>query len=549
MRNDIKECIYLGDLRIIPVIPRENCTDYIRSGQLSNLEELHKKIERRTKHYRLDSLLLKIHDSAIAKECPNFIAALMTRYAVLNSNTYTGLTPIYDEEFINLRQMITEYSLYDPEFENERNSTNSQEEDEWASFFLRKAGNQARFNVPLHNMFGRTRYLYDEMLNNEETPDFIKEIINIKFENIFGLPLIDFIDIGFLLTAASRANKGGLDRGYFEKARELGIPIPNDDIIKLCLKHVTCDQNKYKKICKERELGEEYLRAYKFNPLLEYPIIRPWNCSDKKDPKNDKFIAPVPDLLIYRFTVGLYYQLFNTFGTKFTDAFGDLFGLYVGEILKWYNLQGKVLSEQDVKQHLENYTGRKYTGKIPEWVILCDDGVILIECKATKYTQDVYEHGLNANNKTFIKQIKKAITQLNTFEAKIPELIKACEFGYTEVQTQKLIVTFEPLWGLECGPVRNHIIKNVQVGGPKSDWKILWVWLLEEVQPYIAKGANFWSFLLDHDQKTYNRLNEIVDDMRTKTNASYTDSVLSKYEDKILNELTRDGTLLEQNDE
>jgi hypothetical protein len=46
----------------------------------------------------------------------------------------------------------------------------------------------------------------------------------------------------------------------------------------------------------EYDSKEENLRAYKFNPLFEFPIIRPWKDSELKEPKEDKFIAPIPEL-------------------------------------------------------------------------------------------------------------------------------------------------------------------------------------------------------------------------------------------------------------
>jgi hypothetical protein len=304
---------------------------------------------------------------------------------------------------------------------------------------------------------------------------------------------------------------------------------------KKCLEHVACDPGRFKKICRERESKGEDLHAYKLNPLFEYPIIRPWSGSNQDKPKEDKFIAPVPNLVLYRFTTGLYYQLFNTFREDFSTAFGELFEKYVGKLLEWCELQEKVFTESDIKTYLPRYKGKK-----PDYVVFCDDGVVLIESKATKYTQDMYEHGLKAEAKACISQVAKAIKQMNEFETLIPSLSKACGFNYTNLKIQKVIVTFENLIGLQDRPLRNVIKRKLKVKRKRGDWKILWVGYLEEVQPYIAKGADFWSFLKDYDKKPFC---EIGEDLRSKIGVSYSDGTLSKYEKKVFDELTRNGEI------
>ncbi len=239
-------------------------------------------------------------------------------------------------------------------------------------------------------------------------------------------------------------------------------------------------------------------------------------------------------MVLYRFTTGLYYQLFNTFNETFSTAFGDLFELYIGKLLEWCELPGKFLTENDIKKYLPNYKGKK-----PDYVVFCDEGVVLIECKATKYTQDMYELGLNAEAKSCIDQVAKAIDQMNEFETQIPSITKACGINYTDLQVHKVIVSFENLLGLKEGPFRNWIDREKREERIKADWQILWVWYLEEIQPHIAKGANLWSFF--NDNKSFDK---IIKEMKSKTGAGDTDGVLSKYENKIFNELTKNGELL-----
>jgi len=551
MKKYIQEDTYLGDIH---VICREDIsTNFIKYGELNSLEELNDKIERWIKNYRLDILLLKIHDATINRNVNNFVAAMVTRYALLNSSLYTGFDTISDDEFIRICRMVAEYVMYDPEFEENydtRRINTDDQEKQWASFFLRKFGSQTRFNVPRRNLFGRMRYLYDVLLYRDDVPkiEITREFMTLKFKDKFGISAIDFINIGYILCAASRGSTLGLDRGYFDGAREKGICVPDDGVVKVCLEHVTCNTKNFKDVCIESDSFERHLRAYKLNPLFSYPLIRPWYGTEQMSPNEDRFIAPVQDLLIYRFTTGLYYQLFDEFSLQFSSAFGYLFEAYVGEVLNWCHYGTMILSERDVKEFRKTYGKRNNDGKIPDWIVLCDEGIILIECKATKYTQDIYEHGLDANAKGCFDQIETAIAQLNEFEAEIPDLIKAVGASYGDLQIQKIIITFESLVGLVSGPIRNRINNNLLSKGFQNDWKILWIWYLEDVQPYIAKGASLWSFLIDLEKLNFD-IDKIEADMNAKTGASYSDDVLYKYEMNIFDELTNNGAILRDEEE
>lgn len=538
-RKDENNSFEIDNLRIIN--GEDFCTNYIHS--IEDSKKLKNKIEMRIQNYRLDALLLKIHDAFLAEnkkhniflseKNPDFIVGMMAKFAMLNCSVYDGLSPIYDEELSVLFCMIKEYSIYDAEFEKERQLMVDLDE-RLASLLLRKIGNQARWDIRYHNILGRTLYLYNEMIKDKNAPIFIKELVNHKFEEKFGLPLHDFINIGFTLFAGS-LRPGGMDREYFETARKQNMNISNDEIVKKCLEQIACDPNQFKKECNDKLLEEDF-HAYKFNPLFKYPIIRPWKNGIQGKPKDDKFIAPVPNLILYRFTTGLYFQLFDIYKLDFSKPFGELFEKYVGELLVWCKLPGKVLTENDIMALIPKYKGKK-----PDYVIFCEEGVIFIECKATMYSQDMYEHGLKATKKSCIDQITKAIKQMNEFENQLPLISKLCGINYTDLKVRKVIISFDNFLGLNEGPFRNWIDRKKKEEGIKIDWQILGVEYLEEAQPYIAKGADFWSFLMDMDKKPFNK---IIEEMKSKTGASYSDSILFKYQKKFFNELTKNGELL-----
>ena len=506
---------------------------------IEDFNQLNKKIEKRISYYSLDSLLLMIHDfflSDVWKKYPTFISAMITKYAILNSNMHIGWSPMWDDDFIPIMKMVTDCSVYDPDFDLSNKSLEEKEE-KTASFLLRKIGSQSRLDIQVRNALGGTIYLYEEMAKDKNAPPFIKKLVNSQFEKTFGVSISDFLKIGYLLFASSSnsANKGGFTGEYFENVRKQGISIPNNEVVNNCLKQIACDQYQFRKICIKSKSKEGSYKSYEINPLLKYPIIRLWNPSNQNNLKDDKFIAPVPNLLIYRLTTGLYYQLFNMNEDekeKFSKEFGELFESYTGVLLRWYKLPDKILSADEIKMHIPRY--KKKNVKIPDWVIFCEEGVILIECKATRYSQDMYERGLKAEANSCIKQIRKGIIQMNEFETQIPRLCEKFGKNYTDLQVQKIIVSHENLLGLRGGPLKNYVDREIIKKGYSKEWKTLWIGELEEIQPYITGGANFWSFLIDIENK---RLNVILKEMKSKTNASDSDGILYKYRKKFFSKL------------
>jgi len=65
--------------------------------------------------------------------------------------------------------------------------------------------------------------------------------------------------MGVVLYSGS-ARHGGLTRGYITKARDQGMPIPNDESVKACLKQVCCDPIQFRE-------DEDFIRT-DLNPLL-----------------------------------------------------------------------------------------------------------------------------------------------------------------------------------------------------------------------------------------------------------------------------------------
>ena len=515
--------IMVGGLRFRPI--DQISSNYINSPD--DMEKLERYIETQLKEYRLDTLLLEIHKHTLNNSFPDypvFAFVALTKEVLLNCTMYGKLTSMPDEEFLEFIRILVELETYDPKFSNELKSNRKKA---IASFLLRTIGKQVQWDRNIRYMLSRTLYLFEELIDHDSASEYIKDIVNSKFKKQFGVSLRDFIKIGAILFAGSSNQKRGLRRDYLEKARNLGMPVPDDDTVRACLNLIACSPNQFK--------NDKLFIKYNLNPLLRYPIIRIWDNSDSDDPYDDKFIAPIPNLLMYRITIGLYYQLYNLFGEDFSREFGDLFELYVSKILDGFKLSSRVLSEDEVDIYIKSKGKKGWKPKRPDWTIFTEEGIILIECKTTHYTNDMYERGINAKSMACFKQIRKSLVQFDNFEHQLPELCKKLGESLEDMKILRVIVSFEPLWGLNDGPLKEYIDGRIS-----RDWVIIPVEILEEIQPYIAKGANLWSFISEFKLTPYHDFNKIIDRMESETGAKDSENMFREYRNKLFDELLRD---------
>jgi hypothetical protein len=111
--------------------------------------------------------------------------------------------------------------------------------------------------------------------------------------------------------------------------------------------------------------------AYAYSSLRAFPLIRMTFNGD------DACVCPLPTLLFWRMTGGLYYDLIND--ERFAHPFGELFQIYVGEILTntLSNPEMHVLPE-------EEYGPKKARRRSVDWIIVDPKSAVFLECKAKR---------------------------------------------------------------------------------------------------------------------------------------------------------------------
>lgn len=137
---------------------------------------------------------------------------------------------------------------------------------------------------------------------------------------------------------------------------------------------------------------------YGLNPLEATPLV----ALDPEHP--NRLYCPVPDLLLRRFSTGLYYDLVDVPG--FDNAFGPAFEAYVGEVLAVAYQDGSATVLNEVPYHVVGLGLHRG----PDWIVCDAGGNLVVECK-TKRLPHVARQAGNIELRAEVDKIAKAIVQ------------------------------------------------------------------------------------------------------------------------------------------
>jgi len=295
----------------------------------------------------LDDVLFGIRD-AEDKILPFIRAGLAQfaiRYAEPRSSGNTG--SISWEQLVTSAELVASYLTADPIVFDETIR------DEFYSSnpiiaFLRIAGNQFPYEVNIFAKHAQPYVLYGLMPKRiQNSPHVPKFDFDGSFERLTGVAFQEFVDIGFVTWTAAKAHKG-FTIGYYDKARAQKMRLPSNQRIQAILNRITADKTRFVSLYERRKEIDRRFGPYDYNPLFEYPLIRPWP-ADSPIGAEHRICVPLPDLVVHRMSPGIFYEMFNEYGIKFAEYFGFLMQEYVGEILRNSAPPVSVIAEENVR--------------------------------------------------------------------------------------------------------------------------------------------------------------------------------------------------------
>lgn len=235
------------------------------------------------------------------------------------------------------------------------------------------------------------------------------------------------------------------------------------------------------KLISEQNINENYVYAY--SSLRSYPIIRM-----EYEGKFGLF-CPVPTLLFWRITIGLYYEVVNQ--KDFDNAFGASFQNHIGDCISISN------TNPDIKVYPEKSfmdgNNRKDT---VDWILDDGNSIIFIECKSKRMTMPsktelVVPDALEKDREkmaSFVSQVYKTIRDYRN--GKYP----TCKYDEKK-KIYPLVITLED-WHLfgDNSWLKKEIEKKLKA----EDIPITW---LSEM-PYTICSANEFEAMIQIIQST-----------------------------------------------
>ena len=487
-------------------------------NSLAELEKLELTIQSVFGNLKLGDVLHSLYLlKKSSPELPPFMIGGVALFAIRFCPPSKTSQPIKNYDIRNIVNISNEYYLADPiTFDKDLHDKFINENPVF--MLLRVVSSQFPFEPGLFSEFSRPELLFHEipqqLKNLRDIPEFD---FDSKFKAITGVSVIDFITIGFVIYSVCRG-KFSVSQDYFKKMRKHGINV-SDQSLRAVLNQLIADKSKLVELYEKQKNQDRRFRMYDFNPLLSYPIIRPSQNKQFSTPDKDFIHAPVPELVASKMSSGIFYQMFNKYGTEFSEYFGFVFERYVGLVLEKGLLSQQLLSESDIRNF---YPAEK--GKAPDWIIVDGSTVLLFECKATRFSRAAQAIASEDSVNKSLAQVKKGLKQLASF-------ISACQAKISELQKfhhcstfKPILVSLEPLFLINSELFREHINTLLTAEGvTELDWQILSINELEALQPHIAAGFNLAQVLDELRNKSFN---DVIENLISQTNRSFADSFL-----------------------
>ncbi|MEI9409913.1 hypothetical protein [Mesorhizobium salmacidum] len=266
------------------------------------------------------------------------------------------------------------------------------------------------------------------------------------FQQTYGVSVMDFFTVAF-------GHFGYLTQGpWMERVPDLQILRVSQDAIDKSLKLLSGDIWAIRRESKallskfEKSLGTRLPVIYLPSYLRVKPIIR------RAVGLRDRYIAPLPALILLRATMGLYYDLQNG-GTTVTNDATKRFEDYARRSIKAH------CPDFEPAPAVE-YTYKKNSVETPD-ILLSQGGriVAVFECKATKLTFEAqYGDDPIENAKNGYSQIAKAIFQLWRFFSHVRRGIVALD---VTPDAPAIVLTMDA-WGQVSRELRDTVVAEAE---------------------------------------------------------------------------------------
>lgn len=275
---------------------------------LASLHKLESRIRQVIQPYKLDQVLFGLR--SVAADFQPFVIGGASLFAVRFCDTgrRTPRVMVLGKDILApWLHLITCYLLADPigydrKLQEEYKNANP------VFTFLRIFGSQMPYAVSLFGHHAQPLLLYHDIPKKlAQASDLQKFDFEQSFQDLYGTSTREFINIGFTSSVASLSNNG-FTRGYFRKAREQGIKLPNEKKLLDALDRLAADPTQLRNLHRGYRSSDPRFAMYDFNPLFLRPLVRPWRQKKRVSIEEDRMVAPIPSLVVLKNSVGIFYE-------------------------------------------------------------------------------------------------------------------------------------------------------------------------------------------------------------------------------------------------
>lgn len=187
------------------------------------------------------------------------------------------------------------------------------------------------------------------------------------FEARAGISLSDFVKTGVCMSGALNGND------WVHRQRNLSEIGISPEVREAALRKLAIPHSEARQLSARMRKGHRHT-AYRPSILRDFPIIT-------FGEQGERLRAPIPELIMYRYTSGLYLDVVQGGSAVWTDI-GKRFEGYVLEYLQAMMPPYKVIGEQA-------YGPKKARHRTPDVLVCGTDGIVAaIECKAKRMSVD-----------------------------------------------------------------------------------------------------------------------------------------------------------------
>jgi hypothetical protein len=222
---------------------------------------------------------------------------------------------------------------------------------------------------------------YYKIYSYAPIPDLFRQSTGLDLQQFFRIGLLF---MGMLLTAPRAARNPAIEVPDLVRAE-----------VDLFLSHMSKRWSSIAQMLRASHALDESF-AFAFSPLHQFPLIQ------ISYEGRDELACPIPTLLFWRMTQGLYYFLVND--REFGNHYGASFQAYVGEVIA-DRIAGTGLNLIPESRYQTGAGGEDTV----DWIVHGEDAAIFVECKTARLTVPA----------------KQALGDLSTLEQDLAKMVSA----------------------------------------------------------------------------------------------------------------------------